>query len=63
MKREVLRQSGANQRILLLPVKTFLEITEIPESQRQVGGGTRARSGAAAKSNVKAPPAEAHNPR
>lgn len=47
MKRKVLGKSGTRQRAVLLPLETFLAITEMPASQRLH------REGGRAKENVK----------
>ena len=40
MKRKVLGKSGTRQRAVLLPLETFLAITEMPASQRYHRGGS-----------------------
>ncbi|MNV49130.1 hypothetical protein D3C71_1410730 [compost metagenome] len=43
MKRKVLGKSGTRQRAVLLPLETFLALTETPALQRHHCGGGRAK--------------------
>lgn len=52
MNRQVLSKSGTRQRAVMLPLETFLAITDMPASQRQDCGGGNVK----VKDNFKTPP-------
>jgi len=63
MKRKVLGKSGTRQRAVLLPLETFLAITEMPASQRHHSGGGKAKEDFKPRRLDQPTLAAAHQPR
>ncbi|MFN3439659.1 MAG: hypothetical protein ACK41V_18340 [Acidovorax sp.] len=63
MKRKLPRKSGMRQRAVLLPLETFLSITDFPLSPRHDWAGDRVKDKASLPKPAKQGGAVAHQPR